>query len=429
MGTQKPTLKRITQIANNEEAAVALFNDNFKTIEESIKDSVSRSGLLPTNMSSELDMGGKRIINVGEGTGDSDVVTYGQVKDALKEAQKAKQYLQDAENARDTAEDWSDLANNAKRGAEEAEANAREAEAGAKAHEDNAQMIYDELITNEAVKTVHENIEVVKDVAGNMGDIEDTLENMEFIKGAVYASKTISFGNIGDIRATYANVPPKGCRFTDGTEIKREDYPEVFDKMDAGEIAFHTVAYHQQCMKERGMTGSFGYDKGSNVAYLPLLTEAFVEATNTAQYSMNDAGLPNITGEAGNYGNGTGANYYSSGAMYVRNYDGVVGESEDTQGISSIYGIDASRSSAVYGKSNTVQPKSVKLRHYVILSNQHQMILNMKEQVSSVSALPKTGNINGDVRVVKDGNIAYVWVMKADGTGKWESVGKVGTSG
>lgn len=53
--------------------------------------------------------------------------------------------------------------------------------------------------------------------------------------------------------------------------------------------------------------------------------------------------IRNIVGECGNYGNGVGSEYYSTGAMYVRNYDGVSGESEATQGVSSIYGFDASR--------------------------------------------------------------------------------------
>lgn len=54
--------------------------------------------------------------------------------------------------------------------------------------------------------------------------------------------------------------------------------------------------------------------------------------------------IRNITGECGNYGNGvSGSNPYSKGAMYVRAYSGVPGESEDYQGVSAIYGFDASR--------------------------------------------------------------------------------------
>ena len=418
----KVELAKVTTPLNSHEFQ-AQINNNFEKVSEALDKQLQRDYQegVDNEMSQELNMGGHRIVNIGKAV---------QPTDAMRK--------QEFDDMTANIEQWAQEAKDSAASAAEDEALSKEhrivavsAAQSAQEHERQTQKLFDTLMSDDSIPVVAENIEDVKDVANKMGDIEDTLENMEFIKGAVYASKTISFGNIGDIRATYANVPPKGCRFTNGDIITREEYPEVFDKMDAGEIAYHTVAVHQQHVREYGITGSFGYDpnKDDNVAYLPLLTEAFVEATNNTPHRVNDAGLPNITGEAGNYGNGTGANYYSSGAMYVRNYTGVVGESEDTQGVSSIYGIDASRSSAVYGKSDTVQPKSVMLRHYVILSNQHQMILNMKEQVSSASALPKTGNKNGDVRVAKDSGIAYVWVLKNDDTSKWESIGSVGTSG
>lgn len=72
--------------------------------------------------------------------------------------------------------------------------------------------------------------------------------------------------------------------------------------------------------------------------------------------STLEAGLPNITGEVTNYGNGTGSDISYSGAMYARANGSLVGESEDTQGNSIIYGIDASKSNSIYGNSTTVQP-------------------------------------------------------------------------
>lgn len=110
-------------------------------------------------------------------------------------------------------------------------------------------------------------------------------------------------------------------------------------------------------------------------------------------------GTMRIVGEAGNYGNGTGGNRIQSGAMYVKDHSGVPGESEATQGVSNIYGIDTNRggwtgstssngnhrhaingettsfdpistkdangntnifydSKTLYGKSNTVQPNA-----------------------------------------------------------------------
>ena len=66
------------------------------------------------------------------------------------------------------------------------------------------------------------------------------------------------------------------------------------------------------------------------------------------------AGLPNITGNTGNAGVTTDAS--SNGAFYVgtqNTYNFPVGSSNYKQKI--LY-LDASRSSAIYGNSNTVQP-------------------------------------------------------------------------
>ena len=95
-------------------------------------------------------------------------------------------------------------------------------------------------------------------------------------------------------------------------------------------------------------------------------------------------GTMRIVGEAGNYGNGNGSHKTQSGAMYVKDYTGVNGESEDYSGVSLIYGIDTDlggwtgstssngnhthtlsggtqvsnirASQPIYGRSNTVQP-------------------------------------------------------------------------
>lgn len=167
----------------------------------------------------------------------------------------------------------------------------------------------------------------------------------------------------------------------------------------------------------------FGFDEGSDTALLPVAKDVFLEASDV-HAAWEAAGLPNIIGEAGNYGNGIGTNYYSSGAMYVREYTGVVGESENTQGVSSIYGIDASRSSPIYGKSSTVQPEALKYRHYIVLSHREQMIFTMRESVKAYKDLPKTNNINGDIRMVTDQGIAYIWCRYSRDVWGWSSIGQ-----
>lgn len=79
----KPKLRDIVQISNNEESAIANLNANFQDIEKAIEDSVSRSGLTPTNMQTSLDMGGNPIINLGGPIGPNDAVRRQDIQDLI----------------------------------------------------------------------------------------------------------------------------------------------------------------------------------------------------------------------------------------------------------------------------------------------------------------------------------------------------------
>ena len=94
---------------------------------------------------------------------------------------------------------------------------------------------------------------------------------------------------------------------------------------------------------------------------VPNLNGRFLEGiTGTNVRSTKEAGVPNITGRfcQGNWGSD-----WTQGALY---------QTDDTGGPCSNKGdwrylawFDASRSSAVYGKSNTVQPPSYLVRYYI----------------------------------------------------------------
>lgn len=70
----KYTKTTITQLSANEQAALEAINKNFTDIQESIQDAVSRSGQTPTQMTADLDLNGKRIINVPTPQSDNDLV-------------------------------------------------------------------------------------------------------------------------------------------------------------------------------------------------------------------------------------------------------------------------------------------------------------------------------------------------------------------
>jgi hypothetical protein len=137
----KAKLKRIEQIANNEESAVALFNDNFNTIEEVFNDYVSRTGLVPTGMQHSLDMGSQRIINLGKPAGDNDAVRYKDVRQALEETKKIAAY---AESAHAYSKEAATHAGSAKGFAIQAKSSEEAAEDSA----ERAQKTADEIFAN-----------------------------------------------------------------------------------------------------------------------------------------------------------------------------------------------------------------------------------------------------------------------------------------
>lgn len=81
-----------------------------------------------------------------------------------------------------------------------------------------------------------------------------------------------------------------------------------------------------------------------------------------------EAGLPNITGKAGfDVGGGSQVVYHRiSGAFYGSDWTSgyVMATGREGSGHSSVT-LDASRSSSIYGKSSTVQPTALTLKHYI----------------------------------------------------------------
>ena len=104
---------------------------------------------------------------------------------------------------------------------------------------------------------------------------------------------------------------------------------------------------------------------------VPSLNGRFLEGTTGTPRTTKAAGLPNITGfcgGAGGKGDNIGA-YQSDGSTWAPSGAFYAGGTfragrKDGRNTSSVY-MDASRSSAVYGKSTTVQPASYLVRYYI----------------------------------------------------------------
>lgn len=90
------TRTQVTQLSANEQAAINNINKNFEDLEAAIQDTVSRSGNTPTHMTHDLDMNGKRIINVPAPTVDTDLVRR---KDVVEDMNAVQTLVNTATNA------------------------------------------------------------------------------------------------------------------------------------------------------------------------------------------------------------------------------------------------------------------------------------------------------------------------------------------
>lgn len=126
-----------------------------------------------------------------------------------------------------------------------------------------------------------------------------------------------------------------------------------------------TQAQYNTEMSTYGFSGLYVVDTVNNTVRLPYFGTAFLQGSNGVSIDKL-AGLPNITGKVGDWRN---RHLTSDGAFYKTNPGG---DSEGSGSVAStvvaVY-MDASRSSAVYGRSNTVQPQSVSVYYYVVCGN------------------------------------------------------------
>lgn len=138
----------------------------------------------------------------------------------------------------------------------------------------------------------------------------------------------------GMIFAFAGNTLPDGYLLCDGSQVSRTTYKKLFDVIGT----------------------TYGEGDGSTTFTLPNLIDRFLEGSSAAG-KYRDAGLPNITGESslGEWGTPAGA-FYTQGTLKTAFLD------DEAAGRLCF---DASRSNAIYGKSNTVQPPAVTMRYII----------------------------------------------------------------
>lgn len=149
----------------------------------------------------------------------------------------------------------------------------------------------------------------------------------------------------GAVFAFAANSKPEGCLFCNGAAVSRTTYAALFAAIGT----------------------TYGSGDGSTTFNLPNLKDKFIQGSGTAG-TVKAAGLPNITGGAGNLLWNTHIPPSASGSF---TYGGMgngrwayVGSGDWWSG-SAILHIDASLSSSIYGNSSTIQPPALTMRYYI----------------------------------------------------------------
>jgi hypothetical protein len=190
----KTKLNKLIQLSNNEEAAIAAINKNVDILNDVINDYVSRTGRVATQMLTTLDMGSKRIINVGTPVDDLDVVRYKDVKDAIEQLQRVEEYTQEAINAATRAQSSATDAHNSAVSASNSEA--------------AVGLMYQTLLENPAISFLYTHWSIVNSIYTNFSVLQAIYDDLTAIN-AVYNDLTAIdavYADLATIDAVYADL-------------------------------------------------------------------------------------------------------------------------------------------------------------------------------------------------------------------------------
>ena len=154
---------------------------------------------------------------------------------------------------------------------------------------------------------------------------------------------------IGSIRGSL--FLPHGYIKANGATVNRADYPRLVKFIETNNLWTDDTS---------GNLGLFGKGDGSTTFVLPNYVGRMVTYKDTGAGQTLDAGLPNITGKF--YGIDDGTNPYGEGAFNpVETTNTPVWWFNSDFRANRLYDFDASRSNAIYGSSDTVQPPAISL--------------------------------------------------------------------
>lgn len=179
---------------------------------------------------------------------------------------------------------------------------------------------------------------------------------------------------IGTIFPYVCKRPPNGAYLLNGQTITNCStlYPKFWEWINAEVSAGYIRAVADNAtfdaeVSAKGNCGAFVLNAGgvTGAIRLPLIWDGFIMGASSDQQGQTlAAGLPNIQGSFGAkqftaYGEGWG-----EGAFYAENPSGD-SAGGGSSGKTTVFYLDASRSSSVYGNSTTVQPPAVRFPYCI----------------------------------------------------------------
>jgi hypothetical protein len=396
----KPTLNRIVQISNNEEAALRQLNANFDTLEGVITDAVSRSGLVPTQMQSALDMGTQRIINLGTPIDENDAVRYKDVRDALEELSHAAEYAQSAENA----------AIRANASAGEA-ANSATAAATSEGH---VQDMYDALYNNPVLTTIYADLSqpdpadsVLISIYNDLPDIVNVSEHLnQLVWNLSTAANALTiFGTptteVGNINIGLSSSSTGYASVAIGPVASSDDYGVAYGGY-ATATGGHSVAIGSGYNSSTGPRATGGYSIA--IGYGSLAAGDYSTALGISALASSDYGVSIGSSSSVTAANGVavGRNAVAAGAYAIQ-----LG-----------YGTNSTANSLSVGLDNS--------HNYILLHNDGQVPEERLEEImikGDVDPLTSTVGTVGLLYKNTESGKLFVCISANDPLYVWKEVG------
>lgn len=216
---------------------------------------------------------------------------------------------------------------------------------------------------------VNANFEAVKSFAGGINaDLND-------IRKAIADLKNKPTREMLDVYYSFSSTAPVGAYplWTGETITNCKSlYPQFWNKINTmsklGTLQTVTAEEYAEKLETYGQCASFYIDSLNGHVRLPKISKFISSIADLTELAKEEkAGLPNITGSLRPYrmGEPSGAFYNSekSDFYHTNSKDG------SSSGAQCTTMFDASKSSDIYGASNTVQPPAVKLCLYLQVAN------------------------------------------------------------